>query len=124
LFCGGSLREGRAGSECPIGVCAHAARSERWNPFFAFAVTLVEAVCTIVLQQVNTGTAGFLLAKVKASGVCTADYRSMISDGPLDIVAILASRSEGPVEGLPRGYRLQNDGKVDAPTFVTPAVPF
>ena len=86
-------------------------------------MTLVEAVCTIVLQQVNTGTAGFLLAKVKASGVCIADYSSMISDGPLDIMVILASRSEGPVEGLPRGYRLQNDGKVGAPTFVTPAVP-
>jgi HAE1 family hydrophobic/amphiphilic exporter-1 len=27
------------------------ARSERWNPFFAFAVTLVEALCTIVLLR-------------------------------------------------------------------------
>jgi HAE1 family hydrophobic/amphiphilic exporter-1 len=27
------------------------ARSERWNPFFAFAVTLLEALCTIVLLR-------------------------------------------------------------------------
>jgi len=50
LFCGGSLRKGHAGSKCPNGICAHAARSECWNPFFAFAVTLVEAACTIVLS--------------------------------------------------------------------------
>lgn len=75
-----------------------------------FDAALASGVQVIVLQPVNTGTAGALVAKANARGVRVVGYDSMITNGPLDAMVMQDSWSVGTlqadalVEWLQRKY--------------------
>ncbi len=56
-------------------------------------------VDVIVLQPVNTGTAGALVAKANQRGVRVVGYDSMLTNGPLDAMVMQDSWAVGQLQG-------------------------
>ncbi len=56
-------------------------------------------VDVIVLQPVNTGTAGALVAMANARGVRVVGYDSMLTNGPLDVMVMQDSWAVGKLQG-------------------------
>ena len=78
-----------------------------------FDAALAAGVQTIVLQPVNTGTAGALVAKANARGVRVVGYDSMITNGPLDVMVMQDSWAVGTLQADALvGWLQQKYGKV------------
>lgn len=60
---------------------------------------LDQGVEVIVLQPVNTGTAGALVAMANARGVRVVGYDSMLTNGPLDAMVMQDSWEVGRLQG-------------------------
>ncbi len=60
---------------------------------------LDEGIDVIVLQPVNTGTAGALVAMANQRGVRVVGYDSMITNGPLDAMVMQDSWAVGRMQG-------------------------
>jgi D-xylose transport system substrate-binding protein len=78
-----------------------------------FDAALDAGVKTIVLQPVDTGTAGAMVAKANAHGVRVVGYDSMITNGPLDVMVMQDSWAVGTLQAdaLVRWLQ-QKNGKV------------
>ena len=64
-----------------------------------FEALLDDGVQTIVLQPVNTGTAGALVRLAHQRGVKVVGYDSMLRDGPLDVMVMQDSWAVGRLQG-------------------------
>jgi D-xylose transport system substrate-binding protein len=60
---------------------------------------LEEGIQLLVLQPVNTGTAGNLVRLAHEKGIKVVGYDSMLQDGPLDIMVMQDSWSVGKLQG-------------------------
>lgn len=60
---------------------------------------LEEGIQVLVLQPVNTGTAGNLVRLAHEKGIKVVGYDSMLQDGPLDIMVMQDSWSVGKLQG-------------------------
>lgn len=60
---------------------------------------LHDGIDVIVLQPVNTGTAGALVAKANQKGVRVVGYDSMLTNGPLDAMVMQDSWEVGRLQG-------------------------
>jgi len=60
---------------------------------------LEEGIELLVLQPVNTGTAGNLVRLAHEKGIKVVGYDSMLQDGPLDIMVMQDSWSVGKLQG-------------------------
>ncbi len=60
---------------------------------------LEEGVHVLVLQPVNTGTAGNLVRLAHEKGIKVVGYDSMLQDGPLDIMVMQDSWAVGTLQG-------------------------
>jgi D-xylose transport system substrate-binding protein len=75
-----------------------------------FDAALTAGAKVIVLQPVDTGTAGAMVAKANARGVRVVGYDSMITNGPLDAMvmqdswAVGAMQSEALTDWLQKKY--------------------
>jgi D-xylose transport system substrate-binding protein len=69
----------------------------------------------IVLQPVNTGTAGALVAMANQKGVRVVGYDSMLTNGPLDAMVMQDSWAVGKLQGeaLAEWLKARHDGKVE-----------
>jgi D-xylose transport system substrate-binding protein len=63
-----------------------------------FDVALDSGAKTIVLQPVDTGTAGAMVAKANARGVRVVGYDSMLTNGPLDVMVMQDSWAVGTLQ--------------------------
>ena len=64
-----------------------------------FENMLAKGVDVIVLQPVNTGTAGAMVKKAHEEGVKVVGYDSMLQNGPLDIHVMQDSWAVGTLQG-------------------------
>lgn len=64
-----------------------------------FEEMLDSSVDVIVLQPVNTGTAGALVAMANARGIRVIGYDSMLTNGPLDVMVMQDSWAVGKLQG-------------------------
>ena len=60
---------------------------------------LEEGIQVLVLQPVNTGTAGNLVRLAHEKGIKVVGYDSMLQDGPLDIMVMQDSWAVGKLQG-------------------------
>lgn len=60
---------------------------------------LEEGIQVLVLQPVNTGTAGNLVRLAHEKGIKVVGYDSMLQDGPLDIMVMQDSWAVGTLQG-------------------------
>jgi D-xylose transport system substrate-binding protein len=78
-----------------------------------FDAALDAGAQAIVLQPVNTGTAGALVAKANARGVRVVGYDSMVTNGPLDVMVMQDSWAVGALQADALvGWLQQKYGKV------------
>ncbi len=63
-----------------------------------FDAALEAGANVIVLQPVDTGTAGAMVAKANAGGVRIVGYDSMITNGPLDVMVMQDSWAVGTLQ--------------------------
>ncbi len=63
-----------------------------------FDAALEAGANVIVLQPVDTGTAGAMVAKANARGVRVVGYDSMIANGPLDVMVMQDSWAVGALQ--------------------------
>ena len=75
---------------------------------------LEEGIQVLVLQPVNTGTAGNLVRLAHEKGIKVVGYDSMLQDGPLDIMVMQDSWAVGTLQGqaMLRWFE-ERKGKVD-----------
>ena len=64
-----------------------------------FENMLAKGCQVIVLQPVNTGTAGKMVAEANSEGVKVVGYDSMLVNGPLDIMVMQDSWAVGKLQG-------------------------
>lgn len=64
-----------------------------------FENMLAKGAQVIVLQPVNTGTAGSMVKKANAEGVKVVGYDSMLVNGPLDLMVMQDSWAVGKLQG-------------------------
>jgi len=64
-----------------------------------FEALLETDVDVIVLQPVNTGTAGSLVSKANKQGIKVVGYDSMLTNGPLDVMVMQDSWAVGKLQG-------------------------
>lgn len=69
----------------------------------------------IVMQPVNTGTAGSMVAMANAEGVKVVGYDSMLANGPLDAMVMQDSWAVGKLQGeaMVEWFKAHKDGKVE-----------
>ena len=78
-----------------------------------FDAALEAGANVIVLQPVDTGTAGAMVAKANARGVRVVGYDSMITNGPLDVMVMQDSWAVGTLQADALTALLQKkNGKV------------
>ncbi|MGM0502455.1 MAG: substrate-binding domain-containing protein [Bacillota bacterium] len=79
-----------------------------------FENMLSRGVDVIVLQPVNTGTAGSMVEKAHEEGVKVVGYDSMIQDGPLDVHVMQDSWAVGTLQGkeMVKWFK-ENKGEVE-----------
>ncbi len=79
-----------------------------------FENMLAKGVKTIVLQPVNTGTAGNMVRMANQEGVRVIGYDSMLVNGPLDLMVMQDSWAVGKLQGEAMVHWLkQHKGKVE-----------
>ena len=75
---------------------------------------LDEGIDVLVLQPVNTGTAGNLVNLAHAKGVRVVGYDSMLQNGPLDFMVMQDSWSVGKLQGQAMlAWLKQKKGKIE-----------
>ena len=75
---------------------------------------LDEGIEVLVLQPVNTGTAGNLVNLAHAKGVKVVGYDSMLQNGPLDFMVMQDSWSVGKLQGQAMlAWLKQKKGKIE-----------
>ena len=75
---------------------------------------LEEGIQVLVLQPVNTGTAGNLVRLAHEKGIKVIGYDSMLQDGPLDIMVMQDSWAVGTLQGQAMlEWFKQNKGKIE-----------
>jgi D-xylose transport system substrate-binding protein len=69
----------------------------------------------IVMQPVNTGTAGAMVAMANMEGVKVVGYDSMLANGPLDAMVMQDSWAVGKLQGeaMVEWFKAHKDGKVE-----------
>ncbi len=79
-----------------------------------FENMLAKGVKTIVLQPVNTGTAGNMVRMANQEGVRVIGYDSMLVNGPLDLMVMQDSWAVGKLQGEAMVHWLkQHKGQVE-----------
>ena len=79
-----------------------------------FEEMLDSGVDVIVLQPVNTGTAGALVAMANARGIRVIGYDSMLTNGPLDVMVMQDSWAVGKLQGEAMvAWLAQKKGRVE-----------
>lgn len=76
-----------------------AANNDELRQLQIFEEMLDTGVNVIVLQPVNTGTAGALVAMANARGIRVVGYDSMLTNGPLDVMVMQDSWAVGKLQG-------------------------
>jgi D-xylose transport system substrate-binding protein len=74
------------------------ANNDEQTQLAAFENMLSAGAQVIVLQPVNTGTAGSMVASAHKSGVKVVGYDSMLVNGPLDAMVMQDSRAVGKLQ--------------------------
>ncbi len=76
---------------------------------------LAQGVNVIVMQPVNTGTAGSMVAAANEAGVKVIGYDSMLVNGPLDAMVMQDSWAVGKLQGeaMVEWLKAKHDGKVE-----------
>ncbi|ACY19086.1 substrate-binding domain-containing protein [Haliangium ochraceum] len=80
-----------------------------------FETMLAQGAKVIVLQPVNTGTAGNMVKMANEEGVRVVGYDSMLVNGPLDVQVMQDSWAVGKLQGeaMVEWLKAKNDGKVE-----------
>ncbi len=74
---------------------------------------LDEGIQVLVLQPVNTGTAGNLVRLANEKGIKVIGYDSMLQDGPLDVMVMQDSWAVGRLQGEAMVKWFQDRGNVE-----------
>ena len=75
------------------------ANNDEQTQLAKFENMLAQGCKVIVLQPVNTGTAGNMVKNANAEGVKVVGYDSMIVNGPLDVMVMQDSWAVGKLQG-------------------------
>ena len=75
------------------------ANNDELTQLSKFEIMLARGVDVIVLQPVNTGTAGSMVQMANSEGVRVVGYDSMLVDGPLDAMVMQDSWAVGRLQG-------------------------
>jgi D-xylose transport system substrate-binding protein len=79
-----------------------------------FEEMMDSGVKVIVLQPVNTGTAGALVAMANARGIRVVGYDSMLTNGPLDVMVMQDSWAVGKLQGEAMvSWLMQKKGRIE-----------
>lgn len=76
-----------------------AANNDEQTQLAKFENMLAKGAQVIVMQPVNTGTAGSMVAMANSEGVKVVGYDSMLVDGPLDAMVMQDSWAVGKLQG-------------------------
>lgn len=91
------------------------ANNDEQTQLAKFENMLAQGCKVIVLQPVNTGTAGNMVKTANAEGVKVVGYDSMIVNGPLDMMVMQDSWAVGKLQGeaMVEWFKATKGGKVE-----------